>query len=101
MCEQALPDIEKNLERMHKLQCLLYADGDQSPLIVLQVLDEAVSDRAVAGAADSRVLRATMSHSDRDSLMPRHSNAAYGILALTKSGHLSRHRERMRFESVG
>src|SRR5215471_9301725 len=34
--EKAAPQIRKHLERVGKLQYLLYADGDQSLLVVLQ-----------------------------------------------------------------
>ena len=39
--DAALPDILKNVERMDKLQYLLYADASQSLLVVLQALDAA------------------------------------------------------------
>ena len=35
----ATPQINKHVERMAKLQYLLYADGNQSLLVVLQALD--------------------------------------------------------------
>jgi hypothetical protein len=38
--EEALPEIQKHVQRMAELQYLLYADGAQSLLIVLQALDE-------------------------------------------------------------
>ena len=40
--EKAAPQIRKHLERMGKLQYLLYADGDQSLLVVLQALEESI-----------------------------------------------------------
>ncbi len=42
--EKALPEIQANVERMDKLQYLLYADGSQSLLVVLQALDAAGKD---------------------------------------------------------
>lgn len=45
--ETALPKIQKHIERMEKLQYLLYADGQQSLLIVLQALDAAGKDGVV------------------------------------------------------
>src|SRR5258707_11282047 len=45
--ETAMPDIQKHVERMAKLQYLLYADGSQSLLVVLQALDAAGKDGVV------------------------------------------------------
>jgi PPK2 family polyphosphate:nucleotide phosphotransferase len=45
--EKALPEIQKNVERMDKLQYLLYADGNQSLLVVLQALDAAGKDGVI------------------------------------------------------
>jgi PPK2 family polyphosphate:nucleotide phosphotransferase len=45
--EKAAPDIDKYLQRMQKLQYLLYADGDRSLLVVLQALDAAGKDGVV------------------------------------------------------
>jgi polyphosphate kinase 2 (PPK2 family) len=45
--EQAIPKIKENVARMDKLQYLLYADGDQSLLVVLQALDAADKDGVV------------------------------------------------------
>jgi PPK2 family polyphosphate:nucleotide phosphotransferase len=45
--DKAAPEIGKNLERMEKLQYLLYADGNQSLLVVLQALDAAGKDGVV------------------------------------------------------
>src|SRR5262245_3500632 len=45
--ERAAPQIRKHLERMGKLQYLLYADGDQSLLVVLQALDAAGKDGVI------------------------------------------------------
>ncbi|HBZ69601.1 MAG TPA: polyphosphate kinase 2 [Deltaproteobacteria bacterium] len=45
--EKALPEIQKHVERMDKLQYLLYADGDQSLLVVLQALDAGGKDGVV------------------------------------------------------
>jgi PPK2 family polyphosphate:nucleotide phosphotransferase len=45
--EKAAPDIAKHLERLEKLQYLLYADGSQSLLVVLQALDAAGKDGTV------------------------------------------------------
>jgi PPK2 family polyphosphate:nucleotide phosphotransferase len=45
--EKALPEIQKNVARMDKLQYLLYADGSQSLLVVLQALDAAGKDGVV------------------------------------------------------
>jgi hypothetical protein len=42
--ENALPEIQKHVERMDKLQYPLYADGNQSLLVVLQALDAAGKD---------------------------------------------------------
>jgi PPK2 family polyphosphate:nucleotide phosphotransferase len=43
----AKPEIEKHVERMAKLQYLLYADGNQSLLVVLQALDAGGKDGVV------------------------------------------------------
>jgi PPK2 family polyphosphate:nucleotide phosphotransferase len=45
--DKALPEIQRNLERMDKLQYLLYADGSQSLLVVLQALDAAGKDGTI------------------------------------------------------
>jgi len=45
--EQALPEIAKHVECMDQLQYLLYADGDQSLLVVLQALDAGGKDGVV------------------------------------------------------
>jgi PPK2 family polyphosphate:nucleotide phosphotransferase len=45
--EKAAPVIRKHLERAEKLQYLLYADGDQSLLVVLQALDAAGKDGVI------------------------------------------------------
>ena len=45
--EKALPKIQKNVARMDKLQYLLYADGNQSLLVVLQALDAAGKDGVI------------------------------------------------------
>ncbi|MDD2738768.1 MAG: polyphosphate kinase 2 family protein [Methylomonas lenta] len=45
--EKALPIMQEHIARMDKLQYLLYADGDQSLLIVLQALDAAGKDGVV------------------------------------------------------
>ena len=45
--DKALPEIQKNVERMDKLQYLLYADGSQSLLVVLQALDAAGKDGTI------------------------------------------------------
>jgi PPK2 family polyphosphate:nucleotide phosphotransferase len=45
--ERALPEIQKHVERMDKLQYLLYADGSQSLLVVLQALDAAGKDGVI------------------------------------------------------
>jgi PPK2 family polyphosphate:nucleotide phosphotransferase len=45
--EKALPEIQKHVERMDKLQYLLYADGKQSLLVVLQALDAAGKDGVI------------------------------------------------------
>jgi PPK2 family polyphosphate:nucleotide phosphotransferase len=45
--EKALPEIQANVERMDKLQYLLYADGSQSLLVVLQALDAAGKDGVI------------------------------------------------------
>jgi PPK2 family polyphosphate:nucleotide phosphotransferase len=42
--EKALPEIQAHVERMDKLQYLLFADGNQSLLVVLQALDAAGKD---------------------------------------------------------
>ena len=39
--ENAAPEIRQHLDRMAKLQYLLYADAEQSLLVVLQALDAA------------------------------------------------------------
>jgi PPK2 family polyphosphate:nucleotide phosphotransferase len=43
----AMPEIQKNVERMAKLQYLLYADGSQSLLVVLQAPDAAGKDGVI------------------------------------------------------
>lgn len=45
--EEAAPKIQKNLERLTRLQYLLYADGRQSLLVVLQALDAGGKDGVV------------------------------------------------------
>jgi PPK2 family polyphosphate:nucleotide phosphotransferase len=45
--EQARPEIAKNATRMDRLQYLLYADGDQSLLVVLQAMDAGGKDGVV------------------------------------------------------
>ena len=45
--QNALPEIQKHVERMDKLQYLLYADGSQSLLVVLQALDAAGKDGTI------------------------------------------------------
>jgi PPK2 family polyphosphate:nucleotide phosphotransferase len=45
--KKALPEIQRHVERMDKLQYLLYADGNQSLLIVLQGLDAGGKDGVV------------------------------------------------------
>jgi len=45
--EQALPEIQTHVERMDKLQYLLYADSNQSLLVVLQALDAAGKDGVI------------------------------------------------------
>ena len=45
--EKALTTIQEHVSRMDKLQYLLYADGDQSLLVVLQALDAAGKDGVV------------------------------------------------------
>jgi len=45
--EEAAPEIVTNVERMDKLQYLLYADGNQSLLVVLQALDAAGKDGVI------------------------------------------------------
>ena len=45
--ENAAPEIRKHLDRMAKLQYLLYADAEQSLLVVLQALDAAGKDGVV------------------------------------------------------
>jgi PPK2 family polyphosphate:nucleotide phosphotransferase len=45
--EEVVPAIRKHVERMDKLQYLLYADGNQSLLVVLQALDAAGKDGVV------------------------------------------------------
>ena len=45
--EKALPEIQKHVERIDKLQYLLYADANQSLLVVLQALDAAGKDGTI------------------------------------------------------
>jgi PPK2 family polyphosphate:nucleotide phosphotransferase len=45
--DNALPEIQKSLERMEQLQYLLYADRSQSLLVVLQALDAAGKDGTI------------------------------------------------------
>jgi PPK2 family polyphosphate:nucleotide phosphotransferase len=45
--EKALPEIQAHVERMDKLQYLLFADGNQSLLVVLQALDAAGKDGVI------------------------------------------------------
>ena len=45
--EKAVPEIQTNIERLGKLQYLLYADGSQSLLVVLQALDAAGKDGVI------------------------------------------------------
>jgi PPK2 family polyphosphate:nucleotide phosphotransferase len=45
--EKALPEIQSHVERMEKLQYLLYADGSKSLLVLLQALDAAGKDGVI------------------------------------------------------
>src|SRR6516164_3802910 len=45
--EAAVPEMQKHIERLGKLQYLLYADGNQSLLVVLQALDAAGKDGVI------------------------------------------------------
>ncbi|HZD50147.1 MAG TPA: polyphosphate kinase 2 family protein [Silvibacterium sp.] len=45
--KKATPEIEKHVARMDKLQYLLYADGNQSMLVVLQALDAGGKDGVI------------------------------------------------------
>jgi PPK2 family polyphosphate:nucleotide phosphotransferase len=45
--ETAEPEIRQHVERIDKLQYLLYADGDQSLLVLLQALDAAGKDGVI------------------------------------------------------
>jgi PPK2 family polyphosphate:nucleotide phosphotransferase len=45
--EKAVPEIQANIERLGKLQYLLYADGSKSLLVVLQALDAAGKDGVI------------------------------------------------------
>lgn len=45
--KKAAPEIEREVERIDKLQYLVYADGNQSLLIVLQALDAAGKDGVI------------------------------------------------------
>jgi PPK2 family polyphosphate:nucleotide phosphotransferase len=45
--EKAVPEIQSHVERMEKLQYLLYADGGKSLLVVLQALDAAGKDGVI------------------------------------------------------
>ena len=45
--DTAMPKIQKHVERMAKLQYLLYADGNQSLLVVLQALDAGGKDGTI------------------------------------------------------
>src|SRR5215469_6597841 len=45
--EKALPEIQAHVERMDKLQYLLYANGSKSLLVVLQALDAAGKDGVI------------------------------------------------------
>jgi polyphosphate kinase 2 (PPK2 family) len=45
--KKAEPEIGEHVERIDKLQYLLYADGDQSLLVVLQALDAAGKDGVI------------------------------------------------------
>jgi len=45
--KKAAPEIAKHVQRMDKLQYLLYADGNQSLLVVLQALDAAGKDGVI------------------------------------------------------
>jgi PPK2 family polyphosphate:nucleotide phosphotransferase len=45
--DKALSEIQKNIDRMEKLQYLLYADGSRSLLVVLQALDAGGKDGTI------------------------------------------------------
>ena len=45
--EEVLPEIQKHMARLDKLQYLLFADGNQSLLVVLQALDAAGKDGVI------------------------------------------------------
>ena len=49
--EAALPEIQKHIDRLGKLQYMLYADSNQSLLVVLQVLDAAGKDGVMKRAS--------------------------------------------------
>lgn len=45
--KEAVKDLEKNVERMHELQDVLYAQDEQSLLIIFQAMDAAGKDGAI------------------------------------------------------
>jgi len=45
--DKALPEMQAHVERMARMQYLLYADGSQSLLVVLQGLDAADKDGVI------------------------------------------------------
>ena len=47
----ALPEIQKHIDRLGKLQYMLYADSNQSLLVVLQVVDAAGKDGVMKRAS--------------------------------------------------
>jgi hypothetical protein len=50
--DKALPEIQAHVERMDKLQYLLYADGRKSLLVILQALERAMTVSFVTCSAE-------------------------------------------------
>lgn len=75
--EQALPEIKWHVERMGQLQYLLYADGSQSLLVVLQGLDAAGKDGVIRHVFSGMNQQGTFVHGFKQ---PSKDEAAHDFL---------------------
>jgi polyphosphate kinase 2 (PPK2 family) len=58
--EAALPEIQKHIDRLGKLQYELYADANQSLLVVVQALDAAGKNSVLPGCSTCSRYRLTL-----------------------------------------
>jgi len=75
--DKATPEIEENVERMAKLQYLLYADGSQSLLVVLQALDAGGKDGTIRHVFSGMNPQGTFVHAFKQ---PSREEAAHDFL---------------------